>query len=119
MRRPRREFLWFAGAALSGAACEALLAAQPQRRGMPVPPAPADPQKDVPGNSDGRISQRAVLQQQEKAFRDSLSAWSERVNNLRQEGEALHFSEVFSVRIYKKAGEIERLAKQLKTLARG
>jgi polyhydroxyalkanoate synthesis regulator phasin len=86
---------------------------------MPVPPAPADPQQNAPENSNIRNSQRAILQQREKTFRDSLEALSERVNQLKQEVQALHSSEVFSVRIYKQAGEIERLAKQLKTLAKG
>jgi hypothetical protein len=119
MRSPRREFLWATGAAFSSALCEVAFGGFPQRRGMPVPPAPADPQQNAPENPNIRNSQRAVLQQREKTFRDSLEALSERVNQLKQEVQALHSSEVFSVRIYKEAGEIERLAKQLKNLAKG
>jgi hypothetical protein len=80
---------------------------------------PADPQQHAPENSSVRISQRAILQQREKTFRESLMALPERVNQLKQEVEALQSSDVFSVRIYKEAGEIEHLAKHLKTLAKG
>ena len=86
---------------------------------MPTPPQPADPQQNVPETSNGGFSQRAALQQHEKAFRDSLASLVERVNQLKQEVEVLHSSEVFSVKIYKEASEIERLAKQLKNLAKG
>ena len=40
------------------------------------------------------------------------------VNELKQEIDQLHRSDIFSVKIYKQTSEIERLAKQLKTLAK-
>jgi hypothetical protein len=59
------------------------------------------------------------LQQHEKDFRESLAKLSERVQELKAEVEQLHCSDIFSVKIYKQASDIEHLAKQLKTLAKG
>jgi len=85
---------------------------------MPAPPPPADPEQGAPNNSNPTISKRAILQQHEKEFRDSLTALSERVSELKQEVEQLHSTDIFSVKIYKQTSEIEHLAKQLKTLAK-
>jgi hypothetical protein len=70
-------------------------------------------------SSTGRTtSQRALLQQHEREFRESLASLSERVNELNEEVAELHSSSIFSVKIYKQSREIERLAKQLKNLAK-
>jgi hypothetical protein len=119
MSKPRRQFLWAAGAALSGLICGANGGAQAPRRGMPIPPEPSDPKQNKSESSSAKISRGAILQQHEKAFRESLAALSDRVNQLKQEVEALHSKDVFSVRIYKQTNDIERLAKQLKSLAKG
>ena len=47
-----------------------------------------------------------------------MASLSERVNELREEVAELHSSDIFSVKIYKQSSEIERLAKQLKNLAK-
>jgi hypothetical protein len=86
---------------------------------MPSPPQPAETTAPASGNTDSRVSQRALLQQHEKDFRESLAKLSERVQKLKAEVEQLHSSDIFSVKIYKQANDIERLAKQLKTLAKG
>ena len=118
MKEPRRRFLLSAGMVFSGAIWGVCLNAHPQRRGMPSPPEAAQPKQNAPENSNGRIAQRAVLQQHEREFRDSLTSLSERVSQLKEEVEQLHSSDIFSVKIYKQTSEIERLAKQLKSLAK-
>jgi predicted RNase H-like nuclease (RuvC/YqgF family) len=118
MTKPRRQFLFYAGAIFSGAICGIRLHGQPQSRKMPTPPDPAQTESRPADDSNARISQRAVLQQHVKQFRDSLASLAERVSQLKQEVEELHSAEVFSVKIYKQTSEIERLAKQLKNLAR-
>jgi isopropylmalate/homocitrate/citramalate synthase len=85
---------------------------------MPSPPEAADPRQNVPENANIRPSVRAVVQQHEKEFRDSLASLSERVSQLKEEIEQLHSADIFSVKIFKETSEIERLAKQLKTLAK-
>jgi cell division protein FtsN len=85
---------------------------------MPSPPEPAETEPHA-ANSTGRTpSQRAVLLQHERDFRESLTSLSERVNELKAEVAELHSSDIFSVKIYKQSSEIERLAKQLKNLAK-
>lgn len=118
MNEPRRQFLCYAGAIFSGAMCGIRLQAQPQSRKMPSPPDPAQTEPRPTDHSNDRISQRAVLQQHGKQFRDSLASLAERVSQLKEEVEELHSAEIFSVKIYKQTSEIERLAKQLKSLAR-
>ena len=118
MKQPRRQFLLFAGAVFSSAIWGVRLGAYPQRRSMPSPPEAADPRQNVPENANIRPSLRAVVQQHEKEFRDSLASLSERVSQLKEEVEQLHSADIFSVKIYRETSEIERLAKQLKTLAK-
>ena len=119
MKEPRRQFLLSAGAVFSSAIWGVRLgAAYPQRRGMPSPPEGADPRQNVPENANIRPSLRTVVQQHEKEFRDSLASLSERVSQLKEEVEQLHSADIFSVKIYKETGVIERLAKQLKNLAK-
>jgi hypothetical protein len=66
---------------------------------MPSPPEAADPRQNVPENANIRPSLRAVVSQ------------------LKEEVEQLHPADIFSAKIYKETGAIERLAKQL-TLAK-
>ena len=70
------------------------------------------------GTTGNRVPQRAILQQHEKEFRESLATLFERVNELKAEVEELRSTDIFSVKIYKQTSEIEHLAKQLKNLAR-
>jgi hypothetical protein len=118
MKKPRRQFLWAAGTGLSAMILGVSAGGQAPRRGMPTPPEPSDPKENETQNSNGKISRGVILQQHEKAFRESLAALADRVNQLKQEVQGLHSKDVFSVRIYKQTNEIERLAKQLKSLAK-
>ncbi len=118
MRQPRREFLFFGGIIFAGAMCGARLNAYGQSRKMPNPPPPAETNPTMSGTTSNRVPQRAILQQHEKEFRESLATLFERVNELKVEVEELHSADIFSVKIYKQTSEIEHLAKQLKNLAR-
>jgi len=119
MKQPRREFLLFGGIVLSSVACGVQLDALGQSRKMPSPPEAAETTPPTSGNAGSRASQRALLQQHEKDFRESLAKLSERVQELKAEIEQLHSADIFSVKIYRQASDIERFAKQLKTLAKG
>ncbi len=119
MQGARRKFLWCAAAMLSGTVLELPAAGQNPKHGLPTPPEAADPQAMATGEPRNKVPSGAVLREHEKAFRDCLTALYGRVNQLNQEVQGLHSADVFSVGIYKQTGEIEKLAKQLKNLAKG
>ena len=119
MKELRREFLWCAAVALSGTVLEARLAAQDPKRPMPTPPVPAGPEPNGPAKPNNKISQGAILREHERAFRNCLATLSGQVSQLKQDVESLPSSDVFSVSIYKQTSDIEKLARQLKTLAKG
>jgi uncharacterized protein YlxW (UPF0749 family) len=85
---------------------------------MPSPPEPAETEPHAASSTGRPPSQRASLQQHEREFRESLASLRERVNELQAEVAELHSASIFSVKIYKQSSEIERLAKQLKSLAK-
>ena len=119
MREPRRQFLRGAGAVISSTICGMSLRAEARQRHMPTPPPAADPTQNQHDISSGKVSQRAVMQQHEKEFREALAGLTEQVSRLNLEMQQAHPSDIFSVKIYKQTSEIEHLAKQLKTLAKG
>ena len=118
MNQPRREFLFFGGLVFSGVMCGVQLSASGQSRKMPNPPPPAETNPTTSSTTGNRIPERAVLQQHEKEFRESLATLFQRVSALKVEAEELHSVDIFSIKIYKQTSEIEHLAKQLKNLAR-
>jgi hypothetical protein len=61
----------------------------------------------------------AMLLQNEKEFRVGVEQLSVLVNELKEEIEKTPTTDVLSVRMYKKAQEIEKLAKQIKNKAKG
>ena len=110
----RRDFLRYVALAGSFAAGGPLLGLQ--RRKMPEPPTPAD--ADNTKATAEQMSQRAQLKLNEKEFRESLASLYQRVSELKQDTDALHTADIFSVKVYKQTGEIEHLAKKLRSLAR-
>jgi len=118
MRNLRRQFLWCTGATFAVGICGIPCSALPQSRNMPTPPEPSETEPHAASSAGRTPSQRALLQQHEREFRESLASLSERVNELNKEVAELHSSSIFSVKIYKQSSEIERLAKQLKNLAK-
>jgi len=120
LQRSRRYFLWFLGVGGSAAVSSSLLAGQAKRK-FPQPPTPSDPSRgsEQPVTmTDAQAAQRAQLKLNEKEFRESLASLYDRVNELKQDTDAQHTSEFFSVKMYKQTGEIEHLAKKLRSLAR-
>jgi hypothetical protein len=113
----RRDFLKCMGVASSLAMCETLLAVQ-QKHKFPDPPPAADPGSSNAATGDPQMSQRAQLKLNEKEFRESLASLYQRVSELKRDLETVHTAEVFSIKVYKQTGEIEHLAKKLRSLAK-
>jgi len=93
-----------------------------QRPGFPAPPAPADPsaQDTVATNgTDPQTAKRALAAKNEKEFRDGVEKLYQMASELRDELAQSPKMNVLSVRMYKKTEEIEKLAKQLKSKAKG
>jgi hypothetical protein len=61
----------------------------------------------------------AMLLQNEKEFREGVEQLSVLVNALKEELEKTPTTDVLSARLYKKAQEIEKLAKQIKNKVKG
>jgi hypothetical protein len=112
----RRDFLKYVGVASSLAVSGTLLGMQ--KRKLPEPPSPADSSNNSTQPSDAQMSQRAQLKLNEQEFRESLAHLYQRVSELKQSLETMHTAEVFSVKVYKQTGEIEQLAKKLRSLAK-
>jgi hypothetical protein len=68
---------------------------------------------------DPKDARAAMLLQNEKEFRKCVEQLSVLVNELKQEMEKIPATDTLSVRMYKKAQEIEKLAKQIKNKAKG
>src|SRR5262249_61245169 len=88
-----------------------------QRHRFPSPAHPADPNGSSP-LSDPQVLQRAQLKLNEKEFRESLKSLFDRVSELKQDMETTNTADVFSIKVYKQTGEIEHLAKKLRSLAK-
>jgi hypothetical protein len=121
MRESRRRFV-LALAAVAGCvtARETLLFAQ-RRRGFPDPPEPAEKQNPATAAQDdtGHQSAKRALQENEREFRAGVERLYQLTSELHDEVLKTITSDVLSIRMYKKTEEIERLAKQLKSKAKG
>jgi hypothetical protein len=113
----RRDFLRYVGLASSLTIGSGLFAMQARHK-FPDPPRPAEPNSSSAKPGDLQAAQRAQLKLNEKEFRESLANLYQRVSELKQDMEATHTTEVFSVKVYKQTGEIEHLAKKLRSLAK-
>jgi hypothetical protein len=92
------------------------------RTGFPSPPAPADPSaqdKDAPQGIDPQTAKRITAAKNEKEFREGIEKLYQMATELRDELAQTPKMNVLSVRMYKKTEEIEKLAKQLKSKAKG
>jgi len=112
----RRDFLKCVGVASSLAVSGTLLGMQ--KRKMPEPPTAADPNGNNTQPGQLQAAQRAQLKLNEKEFRESLVNLYQRVSELKQDLETVHTADVFSLKVYKQTGEIEHLAKKLRSLAK-
>lgn len=118
MNQPRRDFLRVLGVASSFAMSGALPPTQSQRHKFPDPPQPAEANENRETPVNPQVSQRAQLKSNEKEFRESLDHLYDRVSELKQDLKTMHTAEIFSVKVYKQTGEIEHLAKRLRSLAK-
>src|SRR5215468_9646094 len=109
--RLRRDFLKYLGVAGSLAVSGSLLAVQ--RRKFPAAPAGVDPSIAYERPGDPQVTQRAQMKLNEKEFRESLAHLYDCVSELKQDVDAQHTADVFSLKVYKQTGEIEHLAKKL------
>ena len=115
MRETRRNFL-----VTFTLAATTVAFAQNKHTGMPKPPPPADPQQKDKNETgpDPQSALRARFQQNEKEFRSGVDRLCQMTESLRDEVRSTHTNEVLSVRMFKRMGEIEKLAKQLKSKAK-
>ena len=93
-----------------------------KRPGLPSPPAAADPDAQDQNASigiDPRTAQRVMAAKNEKEFREGVEKLYQMATELRDELAQAPKMNVLSVRMYKKTEEIEKLAKQLKSKAKG
>ena len=124
MRETRRRFLMTmtAAASCSVAAEGAVFAMQRKNNPFPTPPASAETQNPAGAQadkSDPQSAKRAALKQNEKEFRAGVDRLYQLAGELKQEVDKTLTTEVFSVQMYKKTEEIEKVAKLLKGKAKG
>src|SRR5580692_4393724 len=138
-RPGRRQFLsrWKA-LTLAGLSLSPFAAAMPQfakslspyqaahtgekRPGLPAPPPSADPDaqdQNTPKGIDPQTAKRVMAAKNEKEFREGVEKLFQLATELHDELAQAPKMNVLSVRMYKKTEEIEKLAKQLKSKAKG
>ncbi len=122
MRETRRVFV------ATMAAAAGLLAAEdgwPFAQYPPTPPPPPQPAEtpnpaEIHSNPQATAAaKRAMLRRNEKEFREGVERLYQLTGELREEVQNTATTDVLSVRMVKKTEEIEKLAKLLKTRAKG
>lgn len=118
----RRNFMTVMAAATAAPLAGAALVFA-QRPIIPPPkPAPAETQNPAQIGVDpqgGDAARRALRLKNERQFREGLERLYELTSELREEVAKTMTSDVFSVRVVKKTEEIEKLAKLLRSKAKG
>jgi hypothetical protein len=124
MGETRRRFLMtLAAAASCSVATHGPVFAQ-VRNTKPFPTPPASAETQNPAEKDGttpdpQSAKRAALKQNEKEFRAGVERLYQLASALKQEVDKTMTTEVFSVRMYKRTEEIEKVARLLKGRAKG
>jgi hypothetical protein len=100
------------------------LAQEPRKKDSPAPdpPQPAEtlnPAEAAARKQDPQSTRRVLLLQNEKEFRAGVNRLRQMVDELKEQLDKTTTTDVFSVQMYRKTEEIEKLAKQLKGRARG
>ncbi len=87
----------------------------------PPPPQPAETRNpaEIRTNPQDAAAKRTILRQNEKEFREGVERLYQLTGELREEVQKTTTTDVLSVRMVKKTEEIEKLAKLLKTKAKG
>jgi hypothetical protein len=122
MRETRREFV------LAMAIATGVMLAEegwPLAQYPPTPPPPPRPAEtpnpaEIHSNPQAiAAAKRALLQENEKEFREGVERLYQLISELHEEVQKTPTTEVLSVRMVKKAEQIEKLAKMLKNRAKG
>jgi hypothetical protein len=110
--------------AVAGALAAAPLLLSAQSRPVPQPlPSPNAPDPHFPQGINGpgpsTPSQKAIYKQTQVVMKDDIERMYSLVSELRQDVQLTDTTAVFNVSFVKKAQQIEKLAKQVKDLAKG
>jgi hypothetical protein len=124
MGETRRRFLiaLVAAASCSAAADGSVLGQQRKENPFPTPPPSSETQNPAEAgaaNPDNQSAKRAALKQNEKEFRAGVNRLYQLAGELKEEVGKTMTTEIFSVQMYKKTTEIEKIAKLLKDKAKG
>jgi flagellar motility protein MotE (MotC chaperone) len=124
MGETRRRFLMtLAAAASCSVARDGSVFGQVRKNNpFPAPPESAEtqnPAEAAAAKTDPQSAKRAALQQNEKEFRAEVDRLCQLVTELKQDVDKTVTTEVFSVQMYKRTEEIEKVAKVLKSKAKG
>jgi len=125
MGETRRRFLMTlaAAASCSVATDGSVLAQVHNTKPFPTPPEAAEKQNPAEAaaaaKSDRQNAKRVALQQNEKEFRAGVERLYRLTSELKQEVDKTVTTEIFSVQMYKRTEEIEKVAKSLKSKAKG
>lgn len=124
MEETRRRFLMTLATRASCfvAAVGSVFAQVRKNNPFPAPPASAETQnpaeKDA-ASHDPQSAKRAALKQNEKEFRVGVDRLYQLASELKLEVDKTVTTQVFSVQMYKRTDEIEKVAKLLKSKAKG
>jgi|SRR5579859_521997 len=124
MAETRRRFLMtLAVAASCSVAADGLVFARQRKRNpFPTPPQAAEtqnPAEAAAARPDSLNAKRIALSQNEKAFRAEVDRLYQLAAELKQQVDETATTEIFSVQMYKRTQEIEKVAKQLRAGAKG
>ena len=125
MRETRRRFLMTlaAAASCSVATDGSVLAQVHNTKPFPTPPESAEKQNPAEvaaaAKGDPQSAKRVALQQNEKEFRAGVERLYRLASELKQEVDKTVTTEIFSVQMYKRTEEIEKVAKLLRSKAKG
>jgi hypothetical protein len=123
MGETRRRFLitLAAAASCSVATDGPVLAQVHNTKPFPNPPQSAETQNpaEAAAKTNPQNTKRVALQQNEKEFRAGVERLYRLASELKQEVDKTVTTEVFSVQMYKRTEEIEKVAKLLKSKTKG
>lgn len=120
MPETRRAFVRSLTAAVGLLTAPRVLLAQRSIKPPPPPePAQKSPLDANPNTPGARAAKRAQLQRNAQEFRDGVEQLYRLSGELREEVQKTATTDVLSIPMYKKAEQIEKLAKQLKSKAKG
>jgi hypothetical protein len=122
MWQQRREFLISASLMFAVVLANAATAlAQSRRKSLPDFPMPGDPkQRDkMADRTPGQTSPQDILRKREQDFRAGIEKLFQLTSTLREDLKTTSTTDVLNVKMYKRLQEVEKLAKQLESEAKG